>query len=80
MTADLSEFAIFFSCFPRANMFKELLYHGFQQDYKCFQSHAAGISENLISISPTVVTLAIGNLSSFEPKLTFMAIEGLGTI
>ena len=54
--------------------------HGFQQDYKCFQSHAAGTSENLILISPTVVSLAIGNLSSFEPNLMFKAVEGLGTI
>ena len=43
---------------------------GFQQDYKCFQSHAAGISENLTSISLTVVSLAIGNLASFESNLT----------
>ena len=43
----------------------------FNKTIKCFQSHAGGISENLISISPTVVSLAIRNLASFEPKGPF---------
>ena len=61
-------------------MYKELLYHGFQQEYKYFQSQAAGITENLISISLTVASLAIRNLASFEPNLMFKEVERLGTI
>ena len=61
-------------------MYKELLYHGFQQDYKYFQSQAAGITEKLITISLTLASLAIRNLASFEPNLMFKEVEGLGTI